>query len=88
MKTFALLPLLLCSTAAFAPAALAQATPQGAADLLATFQTYLGKTPGVVNVVADGDAYAVTLDAAPLIAMRYCSGSSIAHWPASCRSFI
>lgn len=64
MKHFAVLPFLLMSTAAFA-----QATPQGAADLTAVFQTYLGKTPGVVNVTADGDAYAITLDAGPLIAL-------------------
>lgn len=64
MKHFAVLPFLLMSTAA-----LAQATPQGAADLTALFQTYLGKTPGVVNVVADGDEYEITLDASPLIAM-------------------
>ena len=64
MKHFAVLPFLLMSTAAFA-----EATPQGAADLTAVFQTYLGKTPGVVSVTADGDAYAITLDAGPLIAL-------------------
>ena len=63
-KHFSALSFLLLTTAAWA-----DATPQGAADLTAVFQTYLGKTPGVVNVVADGDAYAVTLDAAPLLAM-------------------
>ena len=64
MKHFSVLPFLLMSSAAWA-----QATPQGAADLTALFQTYLGKTPGVVNVVADGEEYAITLDASPLIAM-------------------
>ncbi len=64
MKHLSALPFLLLSTAAWA-----QATPQGAADLTVLFQTYLGKTPGVVNVVADGEEYAVTLDAGPLIAM-------------------
>ena len=64
MRHFAVLPFLMMTTAAWA-----QATPQGAADLTATFQTYLGKTPGVVNVLADGDAYEITLDASPLIAM-------------------
>lgn len=49
--------------------AAAEATPQGAADLTALLQTYLGRTPGVVGVVADGDAYAVTLDAGPVLAM-------------------
>lgn len=70
------MPRLPCSASALAVAAalapaplLAQATPQGAAELTAVFQTYLGKVPGVVNVVADGDAYAVTLDASPLFAM-------------------
>lgn len=52
-----------------AAAALAQGTPQGAADLTATFQTYFGKVPGVVNVVPEGDGYVVTLDATPLFAM-------------------
>ena len=64
MKYLSVLPFLLMSTAAWA-----QATPQGAADLTVLFQTYLGKTPGVVNVVADGEEYEITLDASPLIAM-------------------
>ena len=64
MKHFSVLPFLLMSTAAWA-----QATPQGAADLTVVLQTYLGKTPGVVNVLADGDEYEITLDASPLIAM-------------------
>lgn len=50
-------------------AAWGQATPEGAADLTALFQKYLGNVPGVVTVAVDGDAYAVTLDAAPMIAM-------------------
>jgi hypothetical protein len=49
--------------------AAAEATPQGAADLTALFRTYLGAVPGVVAVATDGDGYAVTLDAAPLIAL-------------------
>ncbi len=48
---------------------LAEATPQGAADLTALFQSYLGSIPGVVEVTTEGDAYAVTLDAAPLFAL-------------------
>lgn len=52
-----------------AAAALAQGTPQGAADLTATFQTYFGSVPGVVNVVPEGEGYVVTLDATPLFAM-------------------
>jgi hypothetical protein len=43
-------------------------TPEGAAHLTEALQTYLGKTPGVVNVQIVGDAYAVTLDAGPFIA--------------------
>ncbi|HMO09401.1 MAG TPA: hypothetical protein PKD10_17415 [Paracoccaceae bacterium] len=52
-----------------AGAVLSQGTPQGAAELTATFQTYFGSTPGVVNVVPEGAGYAVTLDATPLFAM-------------------
>lgn len=48
--------------------ALAQASDEGAAALLAMFQTYLGATEGVVAVAVDGDAYKVTVDAAPLLA--------------------
>ncbi len=55
--------------AVFPALAWGQATPQGAADLTALFQTYLGATPGVVNVVPEGGAYAVTLDATPLMSM-------------------
>jgi hypothetical protein len=58
-----LLPLLLA-----APMAQAQATPEGAARLTETLQTYFGATPGVVNVTAEGATYAVTLDAGPLFA--------------------
>ena len=58
------LPFVLWSTTALAT----PATPEGAAGLVAMFQTYLGATDGVVAVTADGDAYDVTLDFAPLIA--------------------
>lgn len=55
-----------------AAAALAQGTgpgtPQGAADLTATFQTYFGSVPGAVNVVPDSKGYVVTLDATPVFA--------------------
>jgi hypothetical protein len=50
------------------------ATDHGAAHLVAVFQTYLGATPGVIGVVADGDAYDLTLDATPLIALAGQSG--------------
>lgn len=48
--------------------ALAQATPEGAAELTAVLQTYLGTTPGVVSVAPEGDAYGVKLDFALLLA--------------------
>lgn len=48
--------------------ALAQATDEGAAGLLAVFQTYLGTTEGVVAVAVEDDAYKVTIDAGPLLA--------------------
>lgn len=46
----------------------ADATEEGATALTAVLQTYLGATDGVVTVEPDGEAYAVTLDFAPLIA--------------------
>lgn len=63
MKPMSVLPLLL-----FAPAAWAQATPEGAATLTAVFQTYVGSVPGVVTVTPAGGDYLLKLDAAPLIA--------------------
>jgi hypothetical protein len=51
-----------------AGAAMAEATPEGAAALTTTLQTYLGATDGVVTVAPAGDAYDVTLDFAPLMA--------------------
>ena len=59
---------LTCAMTLWSTTALAEATDQGAADLLAVFQTYLGTTEGVVAVAVDGDAYKVTFDAAPLVA--------------------
>lgn len=59
---------LTCAMTLWTTTALAEATDQGAADLLAVFQTYLGTTEGVVDVAVDGDAYSVTLDVAPLLA--------------------
>lgn len=43
------------------------ATPDGAAALTATLQTYLGTAPGVVRVQPEGASYSVTLDATPLL---------------------
>lgn len=65
----ALVPLLMASAAMAEPA-----TDEGAAHLTEVFQTYLGTTEGVVTVEANGDAYDVTLDATPLIAMGKDSG--------------
>lgn len=59
---------LTCAMALWSSTVLADATDEGAAKLLATFQTYIGATEGVVAVAADGDSYKVTFDAAPLIA--------------------
>lgn len=63
LKYLAVLPAALAGQAAWA-----EATVGGAADLTATFQTYLGTTPGVVTVTPEGEAYRVRLDAAPLLA--------------------
>lgn len=51
-------------TAAFA----APATPEGAARLTSSFQTYFTTTPGVVTVTPQGETYALKLDFAPLAA--------------------
>ncbi len=45
------------------------ATPEGAARIAAGLQTYLGPLEGVVAVVPEGETYAVTLDATPLVAL-------------------
>ena len=63
-KALTALPFVLWSTTALAT----PATPEGAAALVAMFQAYLGATNGVVAVKAQGDAYDVTLNFAPLIA--------------------
>ncbi|WP_234869625.1 hypothetical protein [Alitabrizicola rongguiensis] len=46
----------------------ADATPEGAVRLTEVFQTYLGKTPGVVTVTPAGAVYDLRLDAGPLLA--------------------
>ncbi len=61
---FALVPLLMASTAMANPA-----TQEGADHLTQVFQTYLSTTAGVVAVKANGDTYDLTLDATPLFAM-------------------
>lgn len=49
--------------------ALAAASREEAQRLTGVFQTYLGTTPGVVSVTANGDSFDVRIDFAPLIAL-------------------
>ena len=72
----AVLPLVFTSSAA-----LAEASEDGAAHLVEVFQTYLGTSEGVVSVEVDGDAYTLTLDAAPLVAMATEAGGSASLTP-------
>ena len=46
----------------------AAATPEEAAKILASLQTYVGSEPGVVAVAPAGDGYDITFDAGPLLA--------------------
>lgn len=55
----------------------APATTEGAAHLTEVLQRYLGKTEGVVTVTPEGESYALTLDAAPLLAMVPAEGATI-----------
>ncbi|MBP6738186.1 MAG: hypothetical protein KA139_12165 [Rhodobacteraceae bacterium] len=61
--------------------ALAQATPEGAAELTSLFQTYLGATPGVVTVAPEGEVYGVKLDFAPLLAKLPDAGAEASITP-------
>lgn len=70
---FAAFPMTI-ACALWSTTALAQADDAGAAALLSVFQTYLGTTEGVVTVAVDGDSYAVTIDAAPLLAKAQTQG--------------
>lgn len=45
----------------------AAATPEQAAEILKSFQTYLGSEPGVITVTPAGDSYDVALDFAPYL---------------------
>ncbi len=45
----------------------AEATPEQAADILKSFQTYLGTEEGVVTVTPDEEGYEVSLDLAPYL---------------------
>ncbi len=72
----AVLPLIFSGSTAFA-----QATDDGAAHLTQVFQTYLGSTAGVVTVKPNGDAYTLTLDAAPLLKMAAQSGGTASLSP-------
>lgn len=59
---------LTCAMSLWTTTVLAEANDEGAARLLSAFQTYIGTTEGVVAVAVDGDAYAVTIDPAPMMA--------------------
>ena len=60
---FLALPVCLVTGAALAN----PATPEGAAALTTTFQTYLGTVAGVVTVQPEGEIYGVKLNFAPLL---------------------
>lgn len=60
---FLALPVCLVTGAAVAN----PATPEGAAALTTTFQTYLGTVAGVVTVQPEGEIYGVKLNFAPLL---------------------
>ncbi len=64
-------------TVAAGQAFAAPATAEGAAHLTEVLQRYLGKTEGVVTVMPNGESYAVTLDAAPLVALVPADGGAI-----------
>ena len=78
MKKSALLALL---PLVFTTQAFAEATDEGAAHLVAVFHTYLGSAEGVVTVAVEGDAYTVTLDAAPLAGMAAEAGGTASATP-------
>lgn len=66
------------------PVHAAPATQEGAAKLQAAFESYIGRTPGVLTVKAEGSDYAVTLN--PLPVLRSISGTpgpkaTLAAWP-------
>ena len=72
----AILPVIFSGTAA-----LSEATEDGAAHLVEVFQTYLGTTEGVVSVAVVGDAYLLTVDAAPLIKLAADAGGTASLTP-------
>lgn len=71
------IPLCLAAAAAWAE----PATTAGAKHLTEVFQTYLSTLPGVVAVVPQGETYAVTLNAAPLIALAADPGQQASMTP-------
>lgn len=74
----------LCTVSFLALASAAQAAPatqEGAARLTASFQTYLGSTPGVVTVTPQGETYAVQLDAKPLAALLHADQGKVETSP-------
>jgi hypothetical protein len=66
MKPFSRLALLALLATASTSAIAASATPEEAQRLTGLMQNYLGKTPGVVAVTANGDGYDLVIDPAPL----------------------
>ena len=64
-------------TVAAGQAIAAPATAEGATHLTEVLQRYLGTTEGVVTVTPEGESYAVTLDAAPLLALFPTEGGTI-----------
>jgi hypothetical protein len=58
-----------------------EATPQGAARLTETLQTYLGRSPGVVTVTAEGAGYAVRLDPTPVLSALQDGAGSLRMTP-------
>lgn len=73
----AALPCLIASAAAFA----APATPEGAAALKASLETYLGATPGVVTVAPEGEIYKLAIDVEPLAALIPAPGLTVDSEP-------
>jgi hypothetical protein len=61
--------------------ALAAATPEEAQRLTELFQAYLGKEPGVVTVMPEGESYRARFDAAPLFARLKEPGVSVSLTP-------
>lgn len=66
--------LFLLTTALASPALALPATEEGAARIKAAFATYLGSAADAVQVAAQGETYALTLDATPLFLLGQAAG--------------